>query len=341
MFKSKFNFLKNFFHKYERRLSLAFLAGGFIFDSLTLRRVDILLDNLVLLFYLFLVALGILSLNFRAGKYSDISAYATQFAFGGLFSGFLVFYSRSGSVMASFPFFLMLGVFFVGNEFFREKYKRFNFHLGVFFVAVFSYAIFSLPVLLRRLGSEIFILSGLLSLTVVVALVFLVKKIAPGKFLERRKVTYFTIGGIYLLFNIFYFANIIPPIPLSLKDAGIYRRIEKVGSDYILYTAERKWYEFWRKNKFEFEPGRPLYAYSEVFAPTKIESQIFHRWYFFDEENGEWVESARVGFPIVGGRDGGYRGYTIKESVWPGKWRVDVVTERGQIVGRINFTIYQ
>ncbi len=322
-------------------MGFAFLAGGFIFDSLTLQRVDLFWDNLVLLFYLFLVALGIVAINLRAGKHENLVSYATQFAFGGLFSGYIIFYSRSASLAASFPFFLMLAVFFVGNEFFREKYKRFNFNLGVFFVAVFSYTIFSLPVLLRRLGTDVFILSGFLSLGVVAVLMYLVKKTAPGKFSERRKAgAFFTIGAIYVLFNILYFTNIIPPIPLSMKEAGIYHKIERIfNGNYALYGEQKEWYEFWRKNEFHFLPGGSVYAYSAIFAPTKIESRIFHRWSFYDENENRWIELAKIGFPIFGGRDGGYRGYSVKESVFPGKWRVDVVTERGQIVGRINFKI--
>lgn len=332
-------YLKNFFHKYERKLGFVFLVGGFIFDSLTLQRVDFFWDNLVLLFYLFLVALGIIAINLRAGKHDSIVSYAMQFAFGGLFSGYLVFYFKSASLAASFPFFLMLAIFFVGNEFFRERYKRFSFHLGVFFVAVFSYAIFSLPVLLRKMGPEVFILSGFVSLAIVALLVSLIKKMAPGKFLEHQRAVVFTIGIIYLLFNILYFANIIPPIPLSMKEAGIYHQVERVNGNYVLQGEKKKWYEFWRKNEFHFLSGESVYAYTAIFAPTKIESEIFHRWSFFDEKTDKWVESSKIGFPIAGGRDGGYRGYTIKENIFPGKWRVDVITERGQIVGRLNFKI--
>ena len=130
IFKEKLARLRAFFDKYERRIGLGFLIGGFIFDNLTLTRVDLLLDNLVLLFYLAVVAVGIIVMNLRAGKYANFVSYAMQFAFGGLFSGYIVFYSRSGSLVASLPFFLMLGIFFVGNEFFRERYKLFNFHLN-------------------------------------------------------------------------------------------------------------------------------------------------------------------------------------------------------------------
>src|SRR5215469_10964859 len=43
---------------------------------------------------------------------------ATQFALGGLWSGFLVFYSRSAVVAQSWPFLLLLTIIFLGNEVF-------------------------------------------------------------------------------------------------------------------------------------------------------------------------------------------------------------------------------
>ena len=42
---------------------------------------------------------------------------------------------------------------------------------------------------------------------------------------------------------------------------------------------------------------------------------------------------------INGGRDGGYRNYTIQHKVWDGDWRVDVDTADGRIIGRIPFTV--
>ena len=331
--------LKEIFLKHERRIGFLFLAGGFIFDNLTLTRVDLFLDNMVLLFYLVVVAVVIIIINSRAEKFHDFIPYAMQFAFGGLFSGFLVFYSRSGSIAASLPFLLILAVFLVGNEFFQKRYELFNFHLAVFFVAVFSYSIFSLPVLLRKLGAEIFVLSGFLSLAIIFSFFYLIKNISPQKIASHKKLNVITILGIYFLFNILYFSNIIPPIPLALKESGIYRYVERINGDYVFYGEDKKWFQFWQKNKYRFALGESVYAYSAVFAPTKINSQIFHRWSFYDQKNKEWIETIKIGFPIVGGRDGGYRGYSVKENVFPGKWRVDVITERGQTIGRIGFEI--
>jgi len=42
---------------------------------------------------------------------------------------------------------------------------------------------------------------------------------------------------------------------------------------------------------------------------------------------------------VVGGRDNGYRGYTFKRHVQPGRWRVEVRTETGRLLGRIPFEL--
>lgn len=337
MLKAQFQSLKQFFDRYERRLSFAFLIGGFIFDNFTLQRVDFLLDNLVLLFYLVLVALGIILVNLKAGKLSYAAPYAMQFAFGGLFSGYIVFYFRSASLTISWPFLLMLAVFFIGNEFFRKRYELLAFHLAIFFVAVFSYSIFSLPVIFHRLGADIFISSGLVSLAIVAGLIYFIKKNTPERIAGHRTLIFGIIGAIYLAFNIFYFTNIIPPIPLALKEAGIYHRVERTSDGYLLLAEKRAWYEIFTKNRVHLPLDQPVYAYSSVFAPTKLESPIFHRWSFYDEKREKWVEAGRIGFLITGGRDGGYRGYSVKKSIMPGRWRVDVITERGQVIGRMQF----
>ena len=188
----------------------------------------------------------------------------------------------------------------------------------------------------HRLGADVFVLSGLVSLAAVAEVIYLIKKIAPERPFSHH--TALMIGTIYVIFNILYFSNIIPPIPLAIKEAGIYHNVVKMpDGGYSLLAEKRAWYEFFEKNKFYFLPGEPAYAYSAVFAPTKLEGEIFHRWSFYDERQKKWIESSRIGFSIVGGRDRGYRGYSAKENIFPGLWRIDVITKRGQIIGRVKF----
>ncbi len=59
----------------------------------------------------------------------------------------------------------------------------------------------------------------------------------------------------------------------------------------------------------------------------------------YNEKNDEWITSDRTNYKISGGRDGGYRGYTLKKNIQPGLWRIDVETDREQLLGRVSFEI--
>jgi hypothetical protein len=66
---------------------------------------------------------------------------------------------------------------------------------------------------------------------------------------------------------------------------------------------------------------------------------VLHRWQRYDDAQRAWVTETEVRFPIYGGRDGGFRGYSEKLFVPAGKWRVDVITPYGGLIGRISFTV--
>jgi hypothetical protein len=79
--------------------------------------------------------------------------------------------------------------------------------------------------------------------------------------------------------------------------------------------------------------GAQVACYAQVYAPTRLETEIFHRWEYKDEA-GNWREHFRLGYPIAGTNEDGYRGYTQIKSFFSGVWRCSVETERGQVLGR-------
>jgi len=337
--------IKSFYVKNERYLTpIAFLTG-FLWDSFTLQRIDLWLENIIFIVYLFAAAGIILLLNSRFPlKHARYLPIALQFIFGALFSGFFIFYSRSASFFTSWPFlFILIGIL-VGNEFFRKHYHQLTFQLSIFFIAIFSYSIFSVPVFLGEMGPLVFILSGIVSLFLIGLVIFILSRVVPQKIGQRQRVIAASILGLFLAFNFLYFTNIIPPIPLSLKDAGVYYSIKRISpSEYAVYQEKSSWPDFLRvfDKTISWSPGTPIYVYSAVFAPTKISTEIFHHWSYFDEKRDNWTESSRAGFLITGGRDGGYRGYTFKSYIWPGKWRVEIVNDRGQVLGRVGFKLVE
>ena len=90
---------------------------------------------------------------------------------------------------------------------------------------------------------------------------------------------------------------------------------------------------------FRQAPNESVYAYTAIFAPTGLSMSVSHEWQRYDEEGRTWVTEETIPFFIVGGRDGGYRGYSIKSGATEGTWRVNVITEFRQLIGRVSFRV--
>lgn len=345
-----FKKLEDFYDKYERSIAPLALVAGFIFDSLTLNRIDLLYENLVFLSYLVIAGGGITLINYfqehspaqilfvKLEKYLPL---LVQFAFGGVFSAFFIFYNRSANLSSSWPFILVLLFIMLGNEFFKDYYRRMTFQVSVYFVAVFSFAIFFLPVVLKTMGAHIFLLSGAVSLVFMYIFARALFKVVPRRYQDNRINLRNAVLSIFVFINILYFTNLIPPIPLSMKSAGVYHLVERVGGEYFVLEEKRSWYEnlpFWPE-KVHWQPGSSLFVFSSIFAPTDLNTRVVHDWQYYNEVSQRWVSATRVTYGISGGREGGYRGFSQKNNLFPGQWRVDVKTERGQIIGRVSFAL--
>jgi hypothetical protein len=139
-----------------------------------------------------------------------------------------------------------------------------------------------------------------------------------------------------------YFSNIIPPIPLSVKAVHPYYLVERVEGVYLAERESRGFAERFldiNGESLKLAPGAPAYVFSSIFAPANFSEQVVHRWQFYDDERAIWQTAHTVQFPIIGGRDGGYRGFSYLQNPAVGRWRVSIETSRGQVIGRTYFTI--
>lgn len=331
-------------------LTIAFLFG-FVVDNITLNNVEQVFDNVVLLSYVVISMTSIFILYAgAAGRLPEqwtpyVRAYAplvVQFAFGGLLSGMLIFYGRSGAWTESWPFLLIiLGVIF-GNELIKDRSGKFLFNITILFVGLFSYVVLIVPVLSGYMGPLVFILSGVLALAIMYGFIRLLGIVIPNFLSLQMRSLVFTVGTIFAVFNFLYFTNIIPPIPLSLKDVGIYHSVVRFeDGTYQLKYEKGRWWQFYKRSDTTFHavPGDNVFCFASVFAPTRLATDIYHRWEYYNEETGGWEEHDRLSYAIAGGRDGGYRGYTLIQNYRDGTWRCSVETARGQVLGRETFVI--
>ncbi len=337
---SKLHTLKHWYEHYERRISVASLLLGFVVDSLTIDRVDNWQDNLWILANLLVAAVVILKLHRKVGDTGFWLPNILQFSFGALFGSFFIFYFKSTTISATWPFLAVLLFAMLFNEFFQKKYEKLAFQLSFLYFSIFSFTIFLTPLLVKKIGPEVFILSGFLGLFIIWVYLHILRAFVREKFLENRTHIWVFIVSIFAGVNLLYFTNLIPPIPLSLKDGGIYHGVEKSSAqNYIILEEVRDWKRFLTiYPKIHWVSGEALYAYTAVFAPGSITSDIIHNWQYKNEK-GEWVSVTRTPLYLSGGRSGGFRTYSEKMNFTPGLWRVDVETPSGQIVGRLSFEI--
>ena len=338
-------------HPFRHHLLTISFVGGFIIDNFTLVRVDLLIDDILISSYVVISMLGMIFMYLGASdKYSPRfkeiadkwAAPVIQFAFGGVMSGMLVFYSRSGSWYTSWPYLLVLLSIIYGNERITKKAQRLVFNLSVFFVGLFSYLALLVPVVIGKMGDVVFVSCGVLALIIIALFIRVLSLIVPNFIALNTRSILFSIGMIYVVINGLYFANLIPPVPLSIKEIGVYHHVEKLDNDtYKLSFEQGKWYEFWKEsdNVFNYTEGESVYCYAAVYVPERLATTIYHRWEYYDTKLGKWVFHARIPYPIAGGRLDGYRGSTYIDSVRDGKWRCSVENARGQTIGRAVFTV--
>lgn len=335
---------------YERYVSPLSLVAGFILDNFVFRQVDLLVSSLALAVYLGVAAVGIVVINLiETGRwksrfilpFAPFISVAVQFAFGGLFSGFVILYSQSAALAVSWIFVVALAALMIGNERFRKRYLEFSFQISVFFIALFSFFILFLPIVFNQVSQWMFFGSAVVSAATLALFMWVLAGFFPELVRKEGGRIAWNTGGILVIFIALYMVNAIPPLPLALKEGAIYHSVVKTPTGYLVEQEHLPWYQrYLRYNPvFHKKSGDSAYVFTAIFAPAQLSTNIVHEWQYYDKNEDAWVTKDTIEFPILGGRDEGYRGYTLRKNPEEGKWRVNVETSYGQLIGRVAFTV--
>jgi hypothetical protein len=336
---------------HERHLSAASLAGGFAFDSFTFGRIDRPLTQLVFIVYLLVAGIAIAVLHGLESrpegkkpseKTRTILVFVAQFALGCLLSGFCVFYIRSASIGASWPFLICMAGIFIANEYLRRYHSRLVFSALLFFFSLYSYAILLVPVVIARIGTIPFLMSGVVALVIFFFYMRALARLGHDRYRGARAQIAAGMLGITALINAFYFVKILPPLPLVLSDAGVYHAATRAGFDFRVAAEDEpaRWRALFGTFPVEhIQPSDKLYLYSAVFAPYRLTTRILHQWEWRDPRSGAWTQQQIVPITIHGGREDGFRAVTFKTAPRPGEWRVNIVSEDGRAIGRVRFSV--
>ncbi|WP_455379628.1 DUF2914 domain-containing protein [Petrachloros mirabilis] len=335
-----------------------FFLSGVTYDTLTLTRIDRLLDNLILLIYLLLLGVFIV-LTGRLGiepppdreHLAQLPSFArwvlqsrpyypmaSQFLLGGLFSAYTIFYFRSATLTTTAIFFAVLMILLVANEFLRDRLSSLRLLVSLYALTCFAFFTFFLPVMTGWMNTGVFLFGAGLSAVVTLRVVQLIYRNNPER--SRREAVGVTTPAFALIGLLvgFYFLNWIPPVPLSMKFGGIFHEVKRSGDRFEL-SYEKKWYQFWKRSNSTYPANEPIYCFTAVFAPVTLKTTIYHHWYFRRDSSRPYTHADKIPLQIAGGREGGYRAYTFKQRLDPGDWRVDVEAEDGRVIGRVSVTV--
>ncbi len=337
-----------FYDAHPHRSAAVFFMSGVGWDAVTIFRIDSMVDNAIILVYLMLLASVDIAATLREAdrlkhpgllRLAPWFPIASQFLLGALASMFVFFYSQSASLTETSVYLFLLVALLVGNELLHRRMYSARLRLALLFFVLASYLVYFVPMVSGYMGHASFSIGLILAGLIVVAIAISLKKQGVFSNTQLRWT-----GGLVLALALFmevaYSANWIPPVPLALREAGIFHEVRQTGTDYHLRYRKPPWYAILTRDdrEFHYTAGDTVYAFAAVFAPTRIDTDIFHVWEWRGAD-GTWAESDRIGYEVSGGRDHGYRGYTRKQNVRPGRWRVRVETADGRILARIKFTV--
>jgi Protein of unknown function (DUF2914) len=148
--------------------------------------------------------------------------------------------------------------------------------------------------------------------------------------------------GIPMFIAMLYFLNMIPGVPLSLTEGGVYHHVIKTesGSYVVEEEIDTRMFSFAKIKVHTISDDQDdVFFLSAVRAPKNMTAPITHVWEHYDEQKNRWIESTVVPFNLSGGREDGYRAYSQKENIFEGLWRVTVKVDEKRVVGRVKFYI--
>jgi len=347
----KLNVYKNkfldFYQRHEVLVSSGVFIAGFVFDLLTLGRVDDLINLIQQAIYLIILGtlllfeiklkIRTLTLSERGKRFWEYHNLIVHFLFGSLLSVYTIFYYTSSSAFTSLIFITLLAGLMLANEFPQFQRLGLPVRIILFSICVLSYFSFFYPILMGHVGaipSWLGVITSMGVMTLVWTMNFKNISIPLLKHHVLRPAL-----AVHLFFVTGYYASFIPPVPVALKKIGIYYSVEKKDGDYIGHHLRPFW-KIWGRGSQHFlaRPGDKVMVLLSIFSPARFEDKVFLKWYYDDPAQG-WTLKDTLPLTILGGRDGGFRGFGSKSNFQPGDWRIEVETSDGREVGRIGMTI--
>jgi hypothetical protein len=345
--------VQEFRARHEKWEMAGFFFVGFVYDVLTLSRIDDRLTMVQQFVYLLVLATLLLleqrhpegteppKLLAKAWRWRED---AIHFFYGSLLSSFTLFFFKSASGFTALLFLVVMFGLLVANELPRFRKLGPVVRVALFSLCVSMYLAYVLPVIIGRMNFWVFLLAQVLTGGGVYGLMRLLRR---WNILEQRAILrQIAIPGFGMLVVLMalYMARVLPPVPLVAMFSGIYHKVDSRpgvgGKEYLLYH-ERPWWKFWHRGDQDFllREGDKAWYFFSVFSPKGFRDyQVVVRWYYDHPQRG-WVDRGRFNWTVrYSGEERGSRSFASK-TVEPGDWLVVLETDEGHEINRLSFTV--
>ena len=344
--------LKIYYSRNEGRVAAAFFAAGFVFDMVTVGRIDSWATIGQQAIYLTIALIALLQMLLELDQpsrepagfvlkrwYYEYRSALVHFLMGALLNLYAIFYFKSSSLLVSFGFLGFLVLLLLANELRRVKSAGLPFKFGLLSLCFLSFFAYLVPVLVGSISLALFLVSMLAGCVPFMVAAWVIGRASPAKSALVRRQVLLPLGCVLVGFLTFYLFRLIPPVPLSIPFIGVYHQVERTGDSYRL-SHERPAWRFWHNGDQSFvaQPGDKVYVFFRIFSPARFSDQVQMRWHWKDPARG-WTPHDTIPLRIVGGREQGFRGYGVKSNYQPGEWKVQVETLDGREIGRVYFDL--
>jgi uncharacterized protein YebE (UPF0316 family) len=346
MLKEKFTKVSS----YTKHITTIIFIVGFVVDMIVLPDISNRLTQYIGLAYLVIIGLCIIlreyvvsrnaASHFEQRMYSFFTFCIAYFS-GSALSFVFVYAFRAASLSVSWPLFIILLICICANEFVGAHRFRFTLDVGIYFIALLFYIIFNLPLLIGTQNETTFLLSLAASFVISFLYVLVLRSTSDMSHSESPR-CYALAFGVPLFVGMLYLLNILPAVPVSLYNAGVYHTMTKTDDGRYIGSQEEdtRILSYFKHPVFHFGPfDSAVYFYASVNAPAQLTAPITQSWEKYDANKKKWEQSTIVSYNVSGGREGGYRAYSAKENVTDGLWRVTVSVDTNRVVGRITFYV--
>ena len=349
-----FERFKGYVARNERSIAVAFFTAGFLFDIVTVGRIDSWLTIGQQVVYLGAITAVLLHMLLEQGMpapmtdslgrlrrwYHEYRSAAIHFALGALMNLYAIFFFKSSSLLVSFGFLAFLLVLLVANESRRFKSLGLHFKFALLGLCYLSFAAIVVPIAAGSIGLGVFLGSMLAGAAPLAGAAEWIRRRRPAAFGAARRQVLLPLGAVLVAFLASYLFRVIPPVPLSIPYIGVYHSVERTPEGDYRLGHERPWWRFWHHGDqwFRAQPGDRIFVFFRVFSPARFADRVQMRWYWEPGGRG-WLLQDTIPIDIVGGRREGFRGYGYKSNYQPGRWKVEVETTDNREIGRVYFTL--